>query len=203
MALGSNGEYVSLDENESVEFVVHCVQKSHQQSRPLIAGTGCESTISTIRSGAIFHLKIFCKMPLSSRRCKALANVGADGFRVVTPHYFSKFATEEQLKHHFISIADNSPKPIIVYNVPFYTHLDLSLPILKQLALHPNIIGVKDSSGDAGRVLELSDACKGDSFAVLVGSAATLLPGLRNGAQGCISALANVLGHQIHSIYQV
>ena len=127
VVLGSNGEYVSLSEEEKRK-VVETVVQATPDHMSVIAGTGCESTRETIRLTA---------------DCAAL---GAHAALVVTPHYFGGKMTETALVKHYTTIADNSPIPIILYNVPKFTHVNLGVNIVARLSQHANIIGIKDST---------------------------------------------------------
>jgi 4-hydroxy-2-oxoglutarate aldolase len=119
-----------------------------------------------------------------------MARLGADAALVVTPSYFKGRMTPAALEAHFRQVADAAPVPVILYNVPANTGVDLPAVSAIRLSAHPNIIGLKDSSGDLqkmGLVIREADP----RFAVLAGSAGYFLPALALGAVGCIGALAN------------
>ena len=105
---------------------------------------------------------------------------------------------------HFTAVADASPVPVVLYSVPGNTGIDLSIDAIRNLASHPNIIGLKDSGGDVSRIGTVVNQTRGQDFAVLAGSASFLLPAYLVGAVGGVCALANVLGgplchmHQLH-----
>lgn len=185
VVLGSNGEYVSLSEDEKRK-VVETVVQAAPDHMSIIAGTGCESTRETIRLTA---------------DCAAL---GAHAALVVTPHYFGGKMTETALVTHYTAIADNSPIPIILYNVPKFTHVNLGVDIVARLSQHPNIIGIKDSTGN---VIQLGEFLPrvGSDFSVLVGTAGALYGGLSLGCAGGVLALANVAPAEcvrIHDLVQ-
>jgi len=172
VVLGSNGEAVYLTEGEKVQ-VWETARRAIPSNKVMIAGTGCESTRQTI---ALTRLA---------------AQAGADAALVVTPNYFDGKMTPDGLVHHFHSVADVSPIPVVVYNVPKFTHVDMDAATIARAAQHPNVIGVKDSGGN---VAKLADVVRltGPDFQVLAGSAGFFFAGLALGAVGGVLALANV-----------
>ncbi|MBW2443022.1 MAG: dihydrodipicolinate synthase family protein [Deltaproteobacteria bacterium] len=172
VVLGSNGEYVSLSEAEKRK-VVETVVQATPDHMSVIAGTGCESTRETIRLTA---------------DCAA---AGAHAALVVTPHYFGGKMSDAALIKHFTTVADNSPIPVLLYNVPQFTHVNLTVNVVAELSGHPNIIGIKDSTGNVmqlGEFLGRVDA----GFSILVGTASALYGALTLGCVGGVLALANV-----------
>jgi 4-hydroxy-2-oxoglutarate aldolase len=137
----------------------------------VIAGCGGESTRQTVA------------------RTKAAHEAGADAVLVVAPHYYANAMTEEVLRRHYLRVADESPRPVILYNIPKYMHFALSAELVAELAMHRNIVGIKDSSG-------VLDMLKGflraqhDTFSVLTGSGSGLQAGLEAGARGGILAVS-------------
>jgi len=118
------------------------------------------------------------------------AAAGAMGALVLTPFYYLDQMTHDALVAYFQTVADASRIPILVYNVPKFTHLSLSLRTILKLSEHPNIVGMKDSSGNIPQLAALKAEFDSD-FAVLVGTANAWLPALQLGVQGGIHALAN------------
>lgn len=172
VVLGSNGEYVYLSEEEKRK-VVKTVIKEAAKDKLIIVGTGCESTRETIRL---------------SKDC---AQLGADAALVVTPSYYGSKMNVKNLINHYTTVADNSPLPILLYNVPKFTHINLGVEIVSKLSKHPNIIGIKDSSGNVNQLGEyLNNVDK--NFTVLVGTAGALLGALTLGCGGGVLALANI-----------
>ncbi len=172
VVLGSNGEYVYLSAEEK-RNVVATVVRATPKNMTVIAGTGCESTRETIEL---------------TRACAAQ---GAHAALVVTPHYYGGRMTEDALGAHFTAVADQSPIPILVYNVPKFTHINLTVNLVARLSQHSNIVGIKDSAGNVsqlGSFLNQVDA----KFNVLVGTAGALFGGLTLGCVGGVLALANV-----------
>lgn len=182
VVLGSNGEYVALSETEKLEAIRVCREEiSAEQS--LIAGTGAESTVETI------HLS------------RAAANLGADAVIVVTPHYYRTRMDAASLLAHYRAVADASPVPVLIYNVPANTGIDMPAETILRLAEHPNITGIKDSSGNIANIAEILRSKPAD-FAVLAGSAYFLLPTLVLGAVGGVVALANVAPDETVALYR-
>ncbi len=166
---GSTGEAALLDEVERhrlVEWARPAVDGSW-----LIVGTGAEST------------------RLCVRRCHEAGARGADAVLVVAPHYYAQAMSDAALRAHYLQVADESPIPVILYNIPKYMHFALSAPLVAELARHENVIGIKDSSGDLA-ILDGYLASGGDSFAVLTGHAGTFGRALELGARGGILAAA-------------
>jgi len=172
VVLGSNGEATSLDEAEA-DRVVEIVRAGVPSSRPLIAGTGRESTRATIAA---------------TRRAAA---VGADAALVRTPSFFKPQMTTEAFVRHFTEVADASPVPVLLYNVTLYTGVNLLPDAVERLAVHPNIVGMKESGSDIGQIAEYV-ARTPDDFTVLAGSATTLVHALCAGCDGAILALASL-----------
>ena len=185
VVLGSNGEYVSLSEEEKRK-VVETVVQATPDHMSVIAGTGCESTRETIRLTA---------------DCAA---AGVHAALVVTPHYFGGKMSDAALIKHFTTVADHSPIPILLYNVPQFTHVNLTVNVVAQLSGHPNIIGIKDSTGNVIQLGEFLHQVDAD-FRILVGTASALYGALTLGCVGGVLALANVTPEtcvKIHGLVQ-
>jgi 4-hydroxy-2-oxoglutarate aldolase len=181
--LGSNGEAVYLDLEEKVG-VWEAARRVIPKDRVMIAGTGYESTGRTI---AVTRLA---------------ARAGADAALVVSPHYYGPQMTPDILVDYYQAVADASPVPIIVYNVPKFTGVNVDAATLARLSEHTNIIGVKDTSGN---VVQIADTVRlaSPQFQVLAGSASFLFAGLAVGAVGGILALANIAPLQAIDIYRL
>ena len=108
---------------------------------------------------------------------------------VVAPHYYTPMMTEAALRAHYSRVADESPLPLILYNIPKYAHFALSEPLVAELAKHQNVIGIKDSSG-ALEMLQGYLRAQSESFSVITGSGAGLQAGLAAGARGGILGVA-------------
>jgi len=181
VVLGSNGEYVYLSEEEKRSVVNTVVQSATKEMR-VIAGTGCESTTETLRL---------------TEEC---ARLGAHAALVVTPHYYAGRMKEAALLKHFSELADHSPIPILLYNVPKFTHINMAADFVARLSEHPNIVGLKDSSANVIQLGEILNRVAGD-FNVLVGTAGVLFSGLTIGCAGGVCALANVAPAECVNIF--
>jgi 4-hydroxy-2-oxoglutarate aldolase len=180
---GSNGEYPFLSRSEKLEVVKTAVQTA-PKSMTLIAGTGCESTRETIEL------------------TNACASLGAHAALVVTPHYFGDKMTSAALIKHYTAIAEQSTIPILLYNVSKFTHINLSSEVVAELSRHPNIAGIKDSSGNVAQLGEyLNHVDK--KFQVMVGMGSALFGALTLGCCGGVLALANVAPEVCVSIYKM
>lgn len=173
VAIGSTGESVLLSRKE-VETVFVAVKESAAPGMRLIAGTGAESTAETIE------------------RTKRAAELGYHFALVKTPYYYKPLYKPEVYIAHFRRVADASPIPVILYSVPQFTGVALEAPEVGVLAQHPNIIGIKESSGNVQRAAEMLAAVP-PSFQILVGSASMMFPSMVLGAAGAILALASPL----------
>jgi 4-hydroxy-2-oxoglutarate aldolase len=109
----------------------------------------------------------------------------------VTPHYYAGRMKEAALLTHFTELADHSPIPILLYNVPKFTHINMAADFVARLSEHPNIVGIKDSSANVIQLQEILNRAA-DDFSVLVGTAGVLFSGLTIGCAGGVCALANV-----------
>ena len=173
VVLGSNGEAAQLDDVEA-DRVIEVVRHEVPPERPLIAGTGRESTRATIAA---------------TRRA---AHAGADAALVRTPSFFKAQMTSDVLVGHYTDVAEASPIPILLYNVTMFTGVNMQGDAVEQLANHPNIVGLKESGGDIGQIAEFVSRTP-DEFTVLAGSATTLYHALCAGCDGAILALAMLL----------
>ena len=171
LVLGSNGEAVMLKREEKLE-IWKTAGQAIDSEHLFIAGTGCNATGETLE--------------LTERA----AHLGADAAMVVTPYYYKARMDHKTLIVHYTAIADKSPIPIILYNVPAFTGVDLSAETIIELARHPNIIGMKESSGNVVKMGQVF--YKSGDFQVLAGSGSFLLPALTVGAVGGVMALAAV-----------
>jgi 4-hydroxy-2-oxoglutarate aldolase len=172
LVLGSNGEAVYLNEKEKTK-VIEVSRESIPTSKIMIVGTGMESTQETIRF------------------TNQAAKMGADCALVVTPSYFKASMKPQILYDHFISAAESSQIGILIYNVPQFTGINMESELVAKLSEHPNIIGIKDSSGNIGQLSEIIYLSH-EKFAVFVGSAPVFFPALCVGAVGGILAVAQV-----------
>lgn len=168
---GSNGESPYLSDDEKLQ-VVRSVRETAPHLK-VIAGTGCETTQATIDL------------------TRACADAGADAALVLPSHYFTGNMTSDVLSLHFEQIADAVAIPVLLYNMPKNTGVNLGANLVASLSQHPNIVGIKDSSGDIVQISE-TIANTQDDFEVFAGSGSFLLPALAMGAAGGMMAVANV-----------
>jgi 4-hydroxy-2-oxoglutarate aldolase len=180
LVAGSSGEASLLDCAERrrlTEWAREAVP-AHQW---LLTGTGSESTRLTIA------------------RCRDAAAAGADAALVIAPHYFLKRMTEAALLAHFRAVADASPIPVLLYNMPAYAHLVLSPALVATMAEHPNVIGMKDSAGNLPVLAQYLEA-QSDTFTVLTGNGSSAAAAVHAGARGAILAIALYAGMPVRAM---
>jgi 4-hydroxy-2-oxoglutarate aldolase len=182
LVLGSNGEFTYLSYQEKLE-ALKTAREAIPKDKLFIAGTGCDSTRSTVDL------------------TKQAAAIGADAAIIITPSYYPSKMDHQAMMRHYLNVADRSPLPILIYNMPANTGVDLSAEIVVELSRHPNIVGIKDSSGNIVKLGEILRGASSD-FSVLAGSASFLYPALILGAVGGIMALANIAPDECHHIFQ-
>jgi 4-hydroxy-2-oxoglutarate aldolase len=186
VALGSNGEAVHLDRDER-RAVIAAIRAAAGAEAQVLAGAGGQSTRETIAL------------------CALAAEAGADVALILPPsHYGGKMGMAAQ-RAHFLDVADASPLPVMIYNMPANAGgVDLDAETIINLSTHPNIVGVKDSSGNVTKLAEVIAGAR-EGFAALAGSAGFLLPALVVGVRGAIAALANIAPReclQLLELYQ-
>lgn len=174
---GSSGESALL-ENDDRRLLLALARERVPQDKWLIAGIGSESTRLTIQ------------------RAKDAKEAGANAVLVISPHYFLKRMTEPALLTHFRAVADASPLPVLLYNMPAYSHIVLSPAFVQEMARHDNVIGMKDSAGNIPVLQQYLEA-QNDQFKVLTGSGGTVVPALAAGASGAILAIALYAGPMV------
>jgi 4-hydroxy-2-oxoglutarate aldolase len=169
---GSTGEGLLLEPDERTRLL-ESVRELTAEGQLLLAGTGAESTRAAIRLS------------------RAAADSGADAVLVHPPAYYKPQMSPESLRDHFEAVAEASPLPVILYQVPTaYSGVELQSGLVAQLSHHPNIIGIKDSSGDLKTLGGLVENAAGDGFSVVVGNGSIFYAGLEIGATGGILAVA-------------
>jgi 4-hydroxy-2-oxoglutarate aldolase len=183
VVLGSTGETVMLSREES-DAILGAAKEAAAPNKLLIAGTGAESTAETIA------------------RTKRAATLGYPIALVKTPYYYKPVYNAETYIRHYRAVADASPIPILLYSVPQFTGITLETPEILTLAAHPNIVGIKDSSGNIQRVAEIVAGAPAD-FRVLTGGSAVIYPALSVGAQGGILALASALPEKCAEVFDL
>jgi len=169
LLFGSTGEGVLLDEDEKIRLTAFA-REVVPPGLPLLAGAGADSTRATIR------------------QARLLAAEGADAVLVHPPWYFGAHLSAGPMAAHFREVADASPVPVLIYHVPKYTGVLLEPGLIGELTRHPNVVGLKDSSGDVKRFAEYTEAC-GRHCRLFVGNGALLYTALELGAAGGIVAV--------------
>lgn len=177
---GSNGEAVALSFEERFELVA-AAREAIPEDRLLIAGAGAESTRQAIAFA------------------EGMQREGADAIIVVTPSYYGPRLDHAALVAHYLKVADNSQLPVVLYNVPVYTGLDLPVSVVQELATHENIIGIKESGGSISKIDTMVNGTPPD-FQVLSGSASFLLAALVVGAVGVVPALGCFAANPINAL---
>ena len=170
LVCGSTGEAPLLDATER-ESLVEWARPHVPDDRVLLAGVGAESTRVTLQYA------------------DRAAERGVDAVLVVAPHYFGGSMTPDALRGHYLRVADESPVPVVLYNIPKYMHFRLSKELVLELAKHQNVIGIKDSSGDRASLEEYLSA-QSDTFTTLTGSGQLWCSALQMGARGGILAVS-------------
>ena len=178
VVVGTTGESPTVTLAEATELVRRAALLLGEQV-PVIAGTGTNDTAGTIE------------------RTRVLAAAGAKAVLVVSPYYNKP--TQEGLYRHFLAVAEASPVPVIPYNVPSRTGVDLLPDTVVRLAVHPRILGIKEATGSLARIEELVARCP-ESFEVYSGDDPIALPAILAGARGVISVTANVAPAAMHEL---
>lgn len=168
---GTTGESATLTDQEKMDVIRYTVDKVNGRV-PVIAGTGTNDTA---------HARKLTQDAVS---------VGCDAILVVTPYYNK--ATQKGLVSHFFSIADTTDKPVILYNVPSRTGVNIAPETYVELAKHPNIKAVKEASGNISQIAKIS-ALVGDSLDIYSGNDDQIVPILSLGGKGVISVLSNLM----------
>ena len=181
LVAGSSGESALLDDTDRRTLLAWARERV-PADKWLIAGVGSESTRQTITRTRDAHAE------------------GATAALVISPHYFLKRMSEAALLAHFRTVADASPLPVLLYNMPAYSHIVLSPDFVQQIAQHDNVIGMKDSAGNLPMFAQYLDA-QSPTFRVLTGSGGTMAPGIRAGASGAILAIALYAGPAVRLMF--
>ena len=171
VVMGTTGENATIEPEDQTAVIRFTVERTAGRI-PVIAGTGTNNTEHVLRN--------------TREACR----VGADAVLVVTPYYNK--ATQNGLIKHFYTVADGATVPVIVYNVPGRTGVNIQPKTLAALAKHPNIAGVKEASGNMAQMVEMAAVC-GDKMDIYSGEDALTVPMMAMGAKGTISVLSNVV----------
>ncbi len=177
---GTTGEAPTLN-NEEHLAAIECVVNQVNGRIPVLAGTGSNDT----RHGVSMS--------------KSACSLGADGLLLVTPYYNK--TTQRGLIQHYTKFADSVDKPVILYNVPGRTGLNITPATLNTLADHPNIVGIKEASGNMAQVVEMMSLCK-DRIDFYSGCDEINVPITLMGGKGAISVLSNIAPLQTHNMIE-
>ena len=175
---GTTGEAPTLSDEEKIQLIARSKQYAGNHLL-IIAGTGSNNTEHAV------HLS------------KAAQDAGADALLIVSPYYNK--ATDTGLIAHFIAIAHAVTVPIILYNVPSRTGVDIPVKVYQQLSQVPNIIGVKEASADIEKLLKIRSAC-GSDFSIWTGNDSMTVPAISLGCQGVISVASNLIPRQMQDM---
>ena len=176
---GTTGESPTLTDEEKLELFRRCKEYAGNHCK-IIAGTGSNST-----SHAVYLSK-------EAEKC------GVDGLLLVSPYYNK--STTEGLYQHYLTIAHAVSIPIILYNVPTRTGVDIPVSVYARLSNIPNIVGVKEASGDITKITKIRNACR-DNFTIWTGNDDQIVPVTALGGQGVISVVSNVFPEETQALY--
>lgn len=178
---GTTGESSTMTDEEHKECIRYAVEKTAKRV-PVIAGTGSNDTAYAIELS------------------KEAEELGADALLVVTPYYNK--TSQAGLIAHFTAIADSVNTPIILYNIPGRTGINIAIETFVELAKHPNIVAVKEAGGNINYFAKIIEAC-GDSLDVYSGDDGMIVPVMSIGGKGVISVLANIMPKETHNLCQL
>ncbi|MFV3011958.1 4-hydroxy-tetrahydrodipicolinate synthase [Clostridium botulinum] len=178
---GTTGEATTMTETEKKETIKFVVDKVNKRI-PVIAGTGSNNTAASIAMS------------------EWAESIGVDGLLVITPYYNK--TTQKGLVKHFKAISDTVNTPIIIYNVPGRTGLNIAPSTLKELCKDKNIVAVKEASGNISQIAQIKALC-GDKLDIYSGNDDQIIPILALGGIGVISVLANVIPEDVHNMCEL
>ena len=176
---GSTGEFIRLSLEEQMALTALTAQKKAKDKKLIVSAC----------TGALAD---------TVRLCRHAGEVGADAVLVCPPHYFKYPASEREA--YFKAVADQSPVPVVLYNVPFFTQ-ELELDVIYRLFEHENIVGIKDSSANMKRLAHMADVVKDSDVSVMTGTDDILTSALAGGCVGSMTAFATIFPEEICGIY--
>lgn len=180
-ALGSNGEFHVIDEDEKIEFTKSVVKFVNHRV-PVFAGSGACSTYAAVRMS------------------KKMESLGVDALSVISPYFVPP--AEEELYQYFRDIASSVAIPVVLYNIPRMTGVNISADIVSRLSNLKNVVGIKDSSRNLENLQGYIDATRGTQMSVLVGSDSIILDGYRLGATGAIAGMSNTITEVVVNLFK-
>ena len=175
---GTTGEASTLSKQEKIEITKFAIDYCKGRVT-VIVGSGGNNTLDVVEN------------------CKLYESLGVDGLLIVTPYYNK--ASQLGLIKHYTLIADSVNTPIILYNVPGRTGVNLKAETVLTLSRHPNIVGIKEASGNLNQIMEIKRLCS-DDFAIYSGDDGLILPILSIGGVGVISVLSNIFPKETNNI---
>ncbi len=178
---GTTGEASTMTDDEHIECIRYCVERTNKRV-PVIAGTGSNDTSYAV------------ELSIEAEK------LGADALLVVTPYYNK--TSQRGLIAHFTAIANSVNIPIILYNVPSRTGMNITIDTYKELAKHKNIVATKEASGNISAIAQIAEAC-GDSLDIYSGNDDQIVPIMSLGGKGVISVSSNVIPKETHDIAQL
>lgn len=178
---GTTGEASTMTDDEHRETIRYAVERTAKRI-PVIAGTGSNDTAYAIKLS------------------KAAEELGADAVLVVTPYYNK--TSQQGLIAHFTAIADSINIPVILYNIPGRTNINISIDTFKTLSQHKNIVAVKEAGGNINYFAKIIEAC-GDDLDVYSGDDGMIVPVMSIGGKGVISVLSNIMPRETHDLCQL
>ena len=179
--MGTNGEFYAVSHKEAEKYTKLTMEYIKDRV-PVFVGLGSNNTKSTINQGLW------------------LKEAGAKYFTVITP--FFQAVTDKELIGYYTEVADALETPVLIYNIPARTNINVSADVVKELSKHPYIIGIKDSSGNMDNLKSYIDASEGNDFDVLCGSDSKILTALKLGAKGAVASTSNLIPKVIVGIYE-
>ena len=178
--LGTNGEFHLFNTEEKLQFARIVIEETNGRV-PVIVGTGGNSTEETI--------------DLSQK----MEQLGADALSLITPFFISP--TQEEMAVHFEKVAESTSLPVLLYNIPARTGVNIEPETVARLAKVRNIVGIKDSSGNFANIENYINATKDEDFSVFAGTDSLILPTLQAGGKGAVAATANMIPDVVIAIY--
>ncbi|WP_068504126.1 4-hydroxy-tetrahydrodipicolinate synthase [Paenibacillus kribbensis] len=180
-ALGTNGEFHVLTTEQKLK-VAEIVVKEAAGRVPVMVGSGGNSTREVIELS------------------QAMEQLGVDALSVITPYFIPP--TQEEVEEHYTKVAASVSIPVLLYNIPSKTGFSFTPETVARLAKVPNIIGIKDSSGDFNNIKQYIDHTRDENFAVIAGTDSLILQTLQAGGTGAVAATANLLPETVVAIYE-
>lgn len=179
--LGSNGEFHVIDKKEKIEFTRRVVEMVDHRV-PVFAGPGACSTQETVQMAV------------------EMEKAGVDALSVIAPYFIQP--SQQELYEHFATVARSVHIPVILYNIPRLSGVNISREVFEQLSLLDNIAGIKDSSRDLENLQGYIEVAKKRNLSVLIGSDGIIAQGYRMGASGAIAGMSNVIPEVLCNLFQ-